>query len=263
MQKKFLGLAIAIVVVGFATGCAKISRIFGAGGTEFIVRVETEKPNLDEVAELAVRVMGSRLDAAGIDGEAARVPESPDQIRVKVYGDQDLEIVKRSLFTTHELELKKAVSHSFPAPVTTYPTAEAAGAAARAGQEVLPFNERGESSKPSQFVIVEAKPVITGEDIRTAQAVTRGTPDYVISFTLNKDGAEKFGEWTNRNIGNYMAVVLDGSIVSAAYIRSQIVDTGQISGSFTKASAEELASNLNSGYLPAKLIVLDERRFGN
>ena len=263
MQKGLHSVVIALVVLGFATGCTKISRMFGRSGTEFVVRVETEKPNVDEVVELTMKVMASRLDAANIDGQVVRTPESADQISVKVFGDQDLEMVKRFLFTTHVLELKKAISAPNPAPLTTYPTAEAAQAAAREKQQVLPFNQRG-GSGPSQFVILEERSVITGEDIRQADAVTRGTDyDYSISFRLTKDGAQKLGEWTGRNIGNYMAVVVDGSIVSVAFIRSQIIDSGEISGRFSKESAEELAANLNSGYVPAKLIVLDERRFGN
>lgn len=108
MQKRFHRLAVVLVVLGFASGCTKISRIFG-GGTEFIVRVETEKPNADEVVELAVKVVGNRLDAAGIPGEAARIPDFPNQIGVKVYGDRDMDAVKRFLFATHELEMKKVV----------------------------------------------------------------------------------------------------------------------------------------------------------
>lgn len=260
MQKKLSRLAVALFVLGFAAGCIKLPRLLGGAGTEFIVRVETEKGNSDEVVELAVKVLDSRLNAAGIDGEAVRIPDSSDQISVKVYGDQDLEIAKRFLFTTHKLELKKVVTEPNPAPLTTYRTAEAAGAKAREGTEVLQIQEPFES-RASQFVIVQAEPVITGEDIRNAEAVSRSGETYDISFTLNKDGAEKFGEWTGRNIGNHIAVVLDGSVVSTAYIKSQIFDSGEISGSFSKTTAEELALNLNSGYLPAKLIVLSERPF--
>ena len=260
MQKGLHRLGVALVVLGFAWGCTKVSRMLGGGGTEFIVRVETEKVNVDEVVELAVKVMGSRLDAVGIDGEVARIPDSADQISVKVYGDQDLETVKRFLFTTHKLELKKLISAPNPAPLTIYPTAEAAAAATATRQEVLRIQEPFES-RATQFVIVEAEPVITGQDIRNADAVNRTGNTYDISFTLKKDGAEKFGEWTGRNIGNHIAVVLDGSVVSTAYIKSQIFDSGEISGSFSKATAEELALNLNSGYLPAKLIVINERQF--
>lgn len=265
MRTMFQKLGALLVVLGSVAGCTKVSRIFAGGGTEFIVQVDTRKPNLDEVVDLAAKIMRNRLNAAGIDGEASRISESPNRVSVKVFGDQDLGAIKRFLFTTHELELRKAVSPPSPSPLTTYPTMEAARAAAAAGQEVLRFQEQEYANeRSSRFVIVESEPIITGEDVRYAQAVNYGAGEnYSISFTLNEDGANKFGDWTNRNIDNYLAVVLDGTVVSSAYIKSQIRDMGQIDGSFTKASAEELALSLNSGHLPAKLSVLEERPFGN
>lgn len=260
-------LVLLLIMTSISAGCTKISRLLvSRGGTEFTLRVTTNKPNKEEIVELAVKIIENKLDAVDIDGEAERVSDASDQIHVKIFGDQDLERVKRFLFTTHELELKKAVSAPNPSPVTTYPTKEAAQAAARDGQEVLPFNDRDELPgngvpEPSRFIIVETAPIVTGEDIKSAQAITRGSTDYVISFTLDKNGAEKFGQWTGRNINNYIAVVLDKSVKSTAYIRGQIFDQAQIDGRFTKESAEELAISLNSGHLPGQLTVLDERPF--
>jgi preprotein translocase subunit SecD len=81
-------------------------------------------------------------------------------------------------------------------------------------------------------MIVEKDPIVTGEDIRSANAVSRTGSDfrYQIAFTLKPDGAAKFGEWTARNINNYLAVVLDGKVQSVAYIKTQISDVGEISG---------------------------------
>jgi preprotein translocase subunit SecD len=59
-----------------------------------------------------------------------------------------------------------------------------------------------------------------------------------------------------------MAVVLNGRVKSAPYIKQQITDTGQISGNFTKASANDLALTLRSGALPAKIVYLEERTVG-
>src|SRR5690606_30898624 len=61
---------------------------------------------------------------------------------------------------------------------------------------------------------------------------------------------------------NYMAVVLNNEVKSAAYIRSQIFDQGEISGQFTRSTAEDLALTLRSGALPAKIEYLEERTVG-
>ena len=66
-----------------------------------------------------------------------------------------------------------------------------------------------------------------------------------------------------RNIGKYLAIVLNDEVKSAPIIKGQIFDSGQIDGRFTKAAAEDLALILKSGYLPATLTLIDESGFEN
>jgi hypothetical protein len=47
-------------------------------------------------------------------------------------------------------------------------------------------------------------------------------------------------------------------VKSIAYIKSQITDTGQITGRFTKESAEDLSLMLSSGPLPAPVKIVEE-----
>jgi len=243
------------------TGCRTISRLIDGSGTVYVVEIETNDPNRLEIINRVIQIINSRMNAVGIDGEVARSTDIETRIEVKIYGGSNPESLRKFLFTTYRLELKKLVSPPSPSPPQTFPTQEKADIAALTGQQVLPYSER--ESGPSQFVIVEKESIVTGEHIRTAQAVSRtGSPsDYQISFTLDNDGAAKFGEWTGRNISNYLAVVLDDKVQSVAFIKTQISDAGEISGSFTKASAEEIAMSLNSGYMPATMKIIDERPF--
>jgi preprotein translocase subunit SecD len=59
-----------------------------------------------------------------------------------------------------------------------------------------------------------------------------------------------------------MGVVLNDEVQSIAFIKSQITDSGQIEGRFTKQSAEDLALTLRSGALPAPIEYLEERTVG-
>ena len=59
-----------------------------------------------------------------------------------------------------------------------------------------------------------------------------------------------------------MGVVLNDEVQSIAYIKSQINDSGQIAGRFTKQSADDLALTLRSGALPAPIEYLEERTVG-
>ncbi|MGH9821229.1 MAG: hypothetical protein ACRD43_13770, partial [Pyrinomonadaceae bacterium] len=119
MPKQSRPIAIVLILACFAAGCTKISRMLGKGGTEYTVRVETQKPNKADIVDLAVKIIGSRLAGASIDGEVTRVPDTADEISVKVYGDQEWERVKEFLFETHDLGLKKVISASYPSQLTT------------------------------------------------------------------------------------------------------------------------------------------------
>ena len=89
------------------------------------------------------------------------------------------------------------------------------------------------------------------------------TNETVVSFTLDRVGAKRFGKATSSNIGRQLAIVLDGKIISAPVIRDTIASgNGQISGGFTFQSATDLALLLRSGALPAPLNIIEERTVG-
>src|SRR5947209_4220142 len=114
------------------------------------------------------------------------------------------------------------------------------GGTVSGNQQVLAFPD---------WVVIEKPSIIEGKDLSRADASQSqggGENGYVINFNLKPDGAQKFGEWTGNNVNQYMGAVLDGKVKSIAFIKSQIFDSGQISGSFTKDSAEDLARTLRS-----------------
>jgi preprotein translocase subunit SecD len=258
-----------LLCVGF--GCKNFSLLMNKGGMIYTVEIQTDEPNKDEIVERAVKVTQSRMNSIGIDGEVAKIPDKPNQISVKLYDVKDPERIKKFLFTTNQLELKKVSGSSYQT-FPTFPTKEAAEKAATKDQEVLPFTEREDTvpanserkdSAPSKFIVVEKKAIITGAEIRTASAYSRtgGASDYQIQFALNSEGAVNFGDWTRNNIGSYLAIVLDKKVISAPVIKGQIFDSGVIEGRFTKQSAEDIALSLKSGYLSAKMILLEEKVF--
>jgi len=247
-----------VLLLCVCSGCQTFSRLTNKGGTVYTVEIQTDEPNKEEIVERAVKVTQSRIDAVGLDGEVSRISDKPNQISVKLYGTNDAERIKKFLFTTNQLELKKVAGYGFQ----TFPTKEAAEQTASKEKEVLPFSEIG-AATAQKFIVVERQAVITGEQIRDAHAYsgTGGAGDYQISFTLNAEAATKFGDWTGKNIGQYLAIVLDKKVISAPVIRGQIFDQGMIEGRFTKESAEDIALSLKSGYLSAKMIVLEEKPF--
>jgi len=105
--------------------------------------------------------------------------------------------------------------------------------------------------------------LMTGADLDSA-SVTRDTVgDYVIDFTLKEPGKTTFADYTTKHVGDYLAIVLDGSIISAPSVNSAITQgSGQISGNFTYDSANTLAIQLRYGSLPVPLKVVQSQAVG-
>jgi len=231
----------------------------------------------NQAVEQAMKIIESRINAFGVKEPTLQRhgAESSGQILLQMPGVDDPERVKKLIGDDAQLSLMKVVSAPNPSPAQTYPSEEMArqslGGAVPSNRRILAYIERDDSAtsanqqdRPKQFVVVEYPSVVDGSELRDASAVSRtgNEGDYQIAFSLKPAGAAKFGDWTSKNINNYMAVVLNDEVKSIAFIRSRIDDQGEISGTFTKATADDLALTLRSGALPAKLEYQEERTVG-
>ncbi len=228
------------------------------GGVYMVLAIKADGPALEQAVRNASQVIETRCSALGVYCQVERQGgEGSNRIRLRVSGAQDFERVKAVLLAEGRLELRPVISPPSPSPLKTYPTRAAAGLAAGADYDMMPFEEGPNVT----FLAVERTPVITGQDLRDARAMSRtgdGTGVYEIAFTLGPDGAERFGVWTGANVGRYLAIVLNGEVRSVPYIQGQITDSGQISGPFDRQQAEDIALTLRSGSLPAPVEVLEE-----
>src|SRR5690606_529091 len=112
------------------------------------------------------------------------------------------------------------------------------------------------------YYLVRRVAGITGRDLRNARPTLDENNQPAVSFSLNAQGADKFGRLTSQNIGRQLAIVLDGRVQSAPVIEGRIYDEGRISGSFTQREGQDLSLTLRSGALPASLTYLEERTVG-
>ena len=76
---------------------------------------------------------------------------------------------------------------------------------------------------------------MSGENLIDAQPIFNSqTNEPIVSFNLDRLGAQKFGRSTTDNVGKRLAIILDGKIVSAPSINEPITTgSGIISGNFT------------------------------
>lgn len=108
-----------------------------------------------------------------------------------------------------------------------------------------------ESGKVSQETVrVQKKVLLDKSAIESASVATNsfiGHPnDIVINFTLTPKGKQQFAKVTREHIGQRLAIIVDGKLISAPVIRSEITSgKGQISGNFTLGEATRLAAILN------------------
>ncbi|MBN2369037.1 MAG: protein translocase subunit SecD [Vicinamibacteria bacterium] len=228
------------------------------GGRFAVVMSDVLMRNLNErtIAE-AQRTLERRVNQLGVaEPVIARHGSSGDQILVQLPGVADVEQAKRVIQTTAQLLLKlvEDSAGSQEALLDNY-------------QGQLPAHleiVRGAGDRPGEsvFYLVQKTSVITGRDLKNARASVDQMNQPAVSFSLNPQGARRFGEATGKNIGRRLAIVLDGYVESAPTIEGKIRSDGQITGRFTTQEADELAKVLRAGALPATLEYLQEMSVG-
>ena len=108
---------------------------------------------------------------------------------------------------------------------------------------------------------------MTGAGLQAASAVLApaqgtGSPQWMINFEIKEDYQSIFGSFTLERIGEPMAIVLDGEVLSAPTIQAQLSTGGVISGQFTEEEANTLALQLRSGALPIPLRIESTQEVG-
>ena len=121
-------------------------------------------------------------------------------------------------------------------------------------REGLSVDEEG---KPNGAIVLEGQDLV--EAYRSAyQNQTTGAYQYVVSFRLSPEGATKFAEATQRNLGNIISIWMDDNLISFPTVNSVITGgEGMIEGNFTAEAALELAQKIQGGALPFRLDTRD------
>lgn len=111
---------------------------------------------------------------------------------------------------------------------------------------------------------VDRDPLLTGAMLEDATATRDPDTNFaVVSFELSRAGGSRFWEVTGRHMGDRLAIVLDGEVVSAPYINARIGSRGVIELNHARMDeARELALLLRAGALPAPLRIVEERTVG-
>jgi SecD/SecF fusion protein len=196
----------------------------------------------------SMEVIRKRVDEVGTT-EPIIQRQGEDRVLVQVPGFDDSSRLKSLISKTARLTFH-----------LVHPTMSAAQAEAQgvpSGYMLLPSADGGNE-------LLNENVELGGESLTNAQpAFDQQTGRSVVSFSFDTRGAIIFGEITSKNVGKRFAIVLDNQVITAPTIQQPITGgSGQISGSFTPQSANDLAVLLRAGALPATLDVVEERSVG-
>ena len=203
-----------------------------------------------QTIEQSIQIVERRVNQLGTV-EPVIQRQGTDRILVQVPGLQDPTELKRILGKTAKMEFRMVD--------TTVPPDQAAQGRVPPDSEVLM------SAQPPKIpYVVKRQVLVSGGELTDAQpGFDQRSGEPIVSFRFNSAGSRKFAQATSENVGQPFAIVLDNEVISAPVIREPITGgSGQISGSFTVQSANELAILLRAGALPAPLTVIEERTVG-
>ena len=214
-----------------------------------------------DTVKRAVDTIGNRIDQLGLAEKSVQqygAAGSKYEVLVQLPGVDDPARARELIGTAAVLEICDVKEGPFQS--------REAALAQKGG--ILPLGTRLVKMKPrgtgegEQWFLVGKTPVITGREMRNARAGQDEFRKWETNFNLSQDGGRRFGRFTEANIGNRLAVVLDNQIVSVATIQSKIEDSGRITGLGSEEEAVDLSRYLRSGSLPAGVQYLEERSIG-
>ncbi len=200
------------------------------GGIHLLLECKSQKGKkiTDADVEGVIRVMRGRIDPSGVK-EIIIQRQGKNWVIIEIPGEKDPRRIRKLIETTAHLEFVDC------------------------GDKPLKEGER----------VTTQKVVLSGEDLKEARADFDDLGRPYVGLTFNKRGAKIFGQHTSRNIGKYLAISLDGRVISCPVIRDAIYGgEAQITGGFRVEDAQDLAIMLNAGRLPVPIQIIENRTVG-
>jgi preprotein translocase subunit SecD len=204
-----------------------------------------------QAVEQSIQIVERRVNELGTV-EPSIQREGVDRILVQVPGLQDPSRLKEILGKTAKL--------AFRLVDVNVPSDQLLAGRVPPDDDLL----KGSAAENAQPYAIEKRVIVSGEDLTDAQpGFDQRNGEPMVSFRFNTNGARRFAQVTQENVGRPFAIVLDNEVISAPVIREPILGgSGQISGSFTVQQANDLAILLRAGALPAPLTIIEERTVG-
>lgn len=232
-----------------------------SGGTHLVYEADVSKIPPAEVSDsMAVlrNVVDARVNSKQVSGvlgvlepliqikEGGVGAEGSEQLIVDLPGVTDVSQAEKTIGETPTLEFRlKSTTPPKPVEATVGPD----------GKLVVP---------PASLTDGYTDTGLTGRYLSTAAVqFDPNTGAAYVALNFNAEGAKLFDDITKANIGRTLAIFLDGQIISAPTIQTEI-SGGQavITGNFTPVQAKSLASSLSYGALPVPIHLVSSELIG-
>lgn len=229
------------------------------GGTQVLLEADLDEGRTlqDGAMAAAKTIVENRVNGLGVS-EAVVQAQGDTRLIVELPGVDNPDQAVETLRSTGQLEFVDPggiqLSQGMVINTSNHPKLaaelQADINAGNAQPELIPY--------PDQVF----QTVMTGDVLRNAIANIDQFNAWQISFELTPAGSNQFYEYTRTHIGQQLAIVLDGRVLSAPTINAAIQGSGVITGQFSQDEAESLAVQMRYGALPVPLKVVDIRTIG-
>jgi preprotein translocase subunit SecD len=226
----------------------------------------TMKPSIERALEQktdqqAIESIRDRVDSLGVSEPLIQEYGLGDnQILVDLPGVDDLDRVKSIIQSTARLEIHAVAGGPYKDEQEA--TASLGGVVPSEDELAHGSGNLATGSDSDSVYVLQRVSVVAGQDFRSADPGTDQAGRRNVRFTLTNEAGDKFYDYTSKNVGQSMAVVMGGRVREVATIQSAIRDSGEITGSFTPDEVTILSKMLRTGALPASLNYLEDRTVG-
>ncbi len=228
------------------------------GGMHLVMEVDTSGLSPKEAKDApqrALKVIRNRIDQFGVLEPVVQPVTGTNRLLIQLPGITDRDRAKEIIGRTAHLEFKIVSDNTelLKKAIDGEPTP---------GYQIKEIKDREEKTSR---ILVEEKAILTGDMLTDASTEfsQQGFGQPYVSLEFNDDGADIFSQVTNDNVGKRLAIVLDGEVYTAPFIRERIPSgRAQITGNFSVQEAKDISLILRAGALPAPVTIIEERSVG-
>ena len=229
------------------------------GGTQVLLEADLPEGQSPEEGAMsaAQTIVENRVNGLGV-AEAVVQSQGETRLIVELPGVNNPDQAVETLRSTGQLEFVDPGN----SPLASGMVINTTNRPAAASDLQAEIDAGNAEPVPIPYPDLVFETVMTGDILRNAVAAPDQYGQWEINFELTGDGSDEFYDYTRSHIGQPLAIVLDGRVLSAPRINAAIRDNGVITGGFLKEEADSLAVQMRYGALPVPLAVIDIRTIG-